>query len=103
MYQPLIKSVLNMNNFELGLLLMVVGMITVYFILLLVIGLGKGLIMLVNKYSPEQVVSAGQAGNNRTNAPTDGVFPDQPTSVAIVSAVSVLTGGHGKVTKIEKQ
>ncbi|MDR2679479.1 MAG: OadG family protein [Tannerella sp.] len=91
-----------MDNFGLGLLLMVVGMITVYFILLLVIGLGKGLIMLVNKYSPEQVVAARPA-RNTTNAPGDHkALPDQ-TTAAIVSAVSVLTGGHGKVTKIEKQ
>ncbi|MDR1524094.1 MAG: OadG family protein [Tannerella sp.] len=89
-----------MENFGLGLLLMVVGMATVYFILLLVIGLGKGLITLVNKYSPEQVVVARPV-RNTANVPAGKTLPDQ-TAVAIVSAVSVLTGGHGKVTKIEK-
>jgi oxaloacetate decarboxylase gamma subunit len=91
-----------MENFGLGLLLMVVGMIAVYFILLLVIGLGKGLIVLVNKYSPEQVVAAKPA-RNATNVPVaNKALSDDRTTVAIVSAVSVLTGGHGKVTKIEK-
>ncbi|MDR1115572.1 MAG: oxaloacetate decarboxylase [Tannerella sp.] len=85
-----------MENFGLGLLLMVVGMIAVYYILLLVIGLGKGLIVLVNKYSPEQVVVAKPV-RNTTNVPVvNKTLPDQ-TAVAIVSAVSVLTGGHGKV------
>lgn len=45
-----------MENIETGLLLMVVGMTTVFAILLIVINLGKGLIALVNKYAPEEVV-----------------------------------------------
>lgn len=45
-----------MENIETGLLLMVVGMTTVFAILLIVIYLGKGLIALVNKYAPEEVV-----------------------------------------------
>lgn len=45
-----------MENIETGLLLMVVGMTTVFAILLIVIYLGKGLITLVNKYAPEEVI-----------------------------------------------
>lgn len=90
-----------MNNLELGLLLMVVGMTAVFAILLLVIGLGKGLIVLVNKYAPEEVVvkavsRAATGGGNKDAA-------SLPATAAIISAVSVLTGGKGKVTKIEKQ
>lgn len=90
-----------MDNFELGLLLMIVGMTTVFAILLLVIGLGKGLIFLVNKYAPEEVVTSKamrnlSAGNGNSNLPGQ-------TTAAIVAAVSTLTGGNGKVTKIEKQ
>ncbi|MDR2917047.1 MAG: OadG family protein [Tannerella sp.] len=88
-----------MNNFELGLLLMVVGMATVYAILLLVIGLGKSLILLVNKYAPEEVAIKI---SRRVAVPEDDILP-QSTTAAIVSAVSVLTGGHGKVSKIEKK
>lgn len=43
-----------MENLETALLLMVVGMATVFAILLLVIYLGKLLISLVNKYAPEE-------------------------------------------------
>ncbi|MDR0700636.1 MAG: OadG family protein [Tannerella sp.] len=90
-----------MEHFELGLLLMVVGMLTVFAILLLVIGLGKGLIILINKYFPEQVVASGRTGNVVV-APADKSLSGSATA-AIVSAVSVLTAGQGKVTKIEKQ
>ena len=58
-----------MENIETGLLLMVVGMTTVFAILLIVIYLGKGLIVLVNKYAPEEIiakkpVAAGRSGTN---------------------------------------
>lgn len=90
-----------MDNFELGLLLMVVGMATVFAILLLVIGLGKGLIFLVNKYAPEETVVSKVVRNVSVNVGHDAL-PGQ-TTAAIVAAVSALTGGNGKVTKIEKQ
>ena len=45
-----------MENLNTALLLMVVGMTTVFAILLIVIYLGKGLILLVSKYAPEEVV-----------------------------------------------
>lgn len=35
---------------------MIVGMTTVFAILLIVINLGKGLIVLVNKYAPEEII-----------------------------------------------
>ena len=44
-----------MENLNTALLLMVVGMATVFAILLIVINLGKALIAQVNKYAPEEV------------------------------------------------
>ena len=52
-----------MENLNIALLLMIVGMATVFAILLIVIYLGKGLIALVNKYAPEEVAPAKQAAN----------------------------------------
>ena len=49
-----------MENLETALLLMVVGMATVFAILLIVIYLGKLLISLVNKYAPEEQLPAKQ-------------------------------------------
>lgn len=52
-----------MENLNTALLLMVVGMATVFAILLIVINLGKALIALVNKYAPEEVAPAKAAAN----------------------------------------
>lgn len=53
-----------MENLETALLLMVVGMATVFAILLLVIYLGKLLISLVNKYAPEEQPLVKQGAKN---------------------------------------
>lgn len=98
-----------MENIETGLLLMVVGMTTVFIILLIVIYLGKGLIALVNKYAPEEIIVKKQivtAAQPQAVVPVQAVaafggLSNQET-VAIVSAISALTYGQGKVSKIEK-
>ncbi|GGJ96155.1 MULTISPECIES: OadG family protein [Parabacteroides] len=89
-----------MENIETGLLLMVVGMTTVFAILLIVIYLGKGLITLVNKYAPEEVIVKKQTVTQAAAAQAGNV--SGKTTAAIVAAVSMVTGGQGKVTKIEK-
>ncbi|ADV45007.1 OadG family protein [Bacteroides helcogenes] len=84
-----------MENLNTALLLMVVGMATVFAILLIVINLGKGLIALVNKYAPEEAVPSKVAAN--VPAPIPGNI-----MAAINAAVTVVTQGKGKVAKIEK-
>jgi len=85
-----------MENMETALLLLVVGMGTVFAILLLLIYLGKFLIALVNKYAPEEEVAAKQ------------IMPKGPLPIpsnvlaAITAAVNVVTHGKGKITKVEK-
>ena len=82
-----------MENIGIGLMLMVVGMATVFVILLIVIYLGKFLIALVNKYAPEEEQKKAAVVNRTTDA---GAMD------AIKSAVNILTAGKGKVVKIEK-
>ncbi len=89
-----------MENIQTGLLLMTVGIVTVFIILMIIIYLGKGLIALVNKYAPEEVIVKKQAPVRVATAPT-GSLSNQETA-AIISAVSAATSGQGKVTKIEK-
>ena len=84
-----------MENLNIALLLMVVGMATVFAILLIVIYLGKCLIALVNKYAPEEVVPAKAAANGPTAVPGNIL-------AAISAAVTVVTQGKGKVAKVEK-
>ena len=87
---------------------MVVGMTTNFAILLIVIYLGKGLIVLVNKYAPEEIIAkkpVAAAVRVQTATPTQttaiGSLSGQETA-AIVSAISAVTRGQGKVIKIEK-
>ena len=85
-----------MENLETAFLLMVVGMATVFVILLIVLYLGKLLISLVNKYAPEEVVSVKQT-SSQAPVPIPGNI-----LAAITAAVNVVTQGKGKVTKVEK-
>lgn len=81
-----------MENIGVGLMLMVVGMATVFVILLIVIYLSKYLITVVNKVAPEETPKAPAV------APT----ADTGAMDAIKAAVEILTAGKGQVIKIEK-
>lgn len=76
-------------------------MTTVFAILLLVINIGKGLIVLVNKYAPEEATSP-KAVPRTTPLPSPTAALPNEEMAAIVAAVSLATGGRGKVTQIEK-
>lgn len=84
-----------MENLNTAILLMIVGMATVFAILLIVIYLGKGLIALVNKYAPEEVAPAKTGANGPAPIPGNVL-------AAISAAVTVVTQGKGKVAKVEK-
>lgn len=75
-------------------------MTTVFSILLIVICLGKGLILLVNKYAPEEEIVKKQVLSSQVQVAAMAL--NYQETAAIVSAVSVVTGGQGKVMKIEK-
>lgn len=82
-----------MDNLGTGLLLMVIGMVTVFIILLVVINLGKLLIYAVNRVAPDEPHAKPSA--QRAIADNDSI-------AAIKAAVQVITAGKGKVVKIEK-
>ena len=84
-----------MENFELGLMLMAVGMVTVFTILLIIINLSKLLIKVVNKVAPEEEVKH----KTMEKAP-QGV--DTLTQEIILAAVAQVTGGKGKIASIER-
>lgn len=84
-----------MENIQEALQLLVVGMVTVFVILLIVINLGKLLIKLVNKYAPAEEVKKKNA------APTPQVI-DAKTKSIIEAAVKQISAGKGRVVKIEK-
>ena len=79
---------LIMENLGIGLQLMLVGMITVFLILIIVITGSRLLIRLINRIAPEQEQKKAPAGEDYT-----AVFE---------AAVAQLTDGKGKLTKITK-
>jgi oxaloacetate decarboxylase gamma subunit len=85
------------NDIYGALMLMCVGMITVFCILLIVIGLGNVLIKLVNKFAPEEVVAKKAAPVNNAVQQIDA------TVKAVIDAtISQITGGKGHASKITK-
>lgn len=83
-------------------------MTTVFAILLIVINLGKGLIVLVNKYTPEEIIAKKPvAAAVRVQTAT----PTQTTAIGSLSGQETAAHrignqrrdrGQGKVIKIEK-
>lgn len=74
------------NNLSSALSLLIIGMITVFVVLLLVVLTGKVLILIVNRFSDEETekVSAVKVA-------------------AIAAAVELVTKGKGYINKIERR
>ena len=83
------------EGFSTALMLLAVGMITVFTILALIVIFGNILISLVNKFIPEAKIS------RVVNRVAQGAI-DPRKMAAIVSAVDVVTEGKAKKTSISK-
>ena len=84
------------GNLSQALMLMGVGLATVFLVLLLVIAFGNFLIKAVNKFAPEEEKPAQVASKA---APA---LVDASVQQAISKAVEQITGGKGRVEKIVK-
>lgn len=84
-----------MENIGLGIELMVVGMSTVFLILLIVIWGGKLLIKAVNRVAPEETVPAKKA-------PAAPASVDSTTMAVLQQVVSQITGGKGRVASAKR-
>ena len=84
-----------MEIFGIGFELMVVGMSTVFLILLIVIWGGKILINVVNKIAPEEIATPKKGA--ATSAAVDG-----GTMAILQQVVSQITGGKGHVASAKK-
>ncbi len=85
-----------MNEMGIALELLGVGMVTVFIILALVVILGDLIIRFVNKFMPEpEKVSAAKSTVSVPEINSKKI-------AAIVSAVSKVTNGGGRVVNIEK-
>ncbi|MCD7969244.1 MAG: OadG family protein [Alistipes sp.] len=83
-----------MDQINEALMLMGVGMGTVFLVLLLVIFCSRGLIAAINRWFPEKEVAPAVA---RVAA-----IPAR-TLTAITAAVNVATKGKGRVVKVERK
>ena len=84
-------------------LVLVVGMLTVFIVLLLVVLSGKMLIKLVNRISYEKLgaLSTGKVVSMPSSLPDQKSFNKQKLAV-LVSTVEIVTKGKGRISKIEK-
>ncbi|MBX2840644.1 MAG: OadG family protein [Flammeovirgaceae bacterium] len=84
------------GEFGSAIMLLVVGMVTVFSILFLVVIFGKLLISIVNKYSPTPVIQPVSKSSQSSD------FIPKGKMAAIVAAVDILSEGKARITKMEK-
>lgn len=84
-----------MSEMQLGFQLLLVGMVTVFFILFLVVMIGNIIIRFVNKFLP------GETFSKKTKSKVNSTV-EHKKMAAIVSAVQIVTQGKGKVVRVEK-
>jgi len=85
-----------LSSFQTALMLMVIGMFTVFTILFLVVITSKFMIIIINKYFPETVTP------EISNQLLDGSYQNKKKVTAIIAAVEALTAGKGKPREIKK-
>lgn len=74
----------------------ILGLLTVFLVLLVVVGTGNAIIRFVNRYM-------GAASHHPVIAKHPGYTAASKSIAAITAAVHSVTKGKGKVEKIEKQ
>ncbi len=84
-----------MENLGIGLQLMIVGMSTVFLILLIVIYGGKLLIMAANRIAPEEVENP-----KKSKAASPAI--DSTTMAILQQTVNQLTGGKAHIASAKK-
>lgn len=86
-----------MQYIGIGLQLMVVGMFTVFLILIIVIFMGKGLIALVNRVAPAEEVAPKKQQKAATTTTVDAT-----TMAVLQQVVAQITGGKGHIASAKR-
>ena len=86
------------NNIEMAFMLLVVGLSAVLLVLASIVIFGKYLILAINKFYPDEV--GAEDGKQNQQAGTDFIAPS--TVEAITKAISTVSGGKSKITRIER-
>jgi len=90
------------EEIKLALVVLGVGMITVFVILGLVVLTGQLLIRIVNSYFPAAAIKSPLNDPSMIPAVVEDSKNSNATLAAIVAAVDLVTGGKGKAEKIER-
>lgn len=86
-----------MENFNEAISLLLVGMITVFVILSLVIFIGNMVIKLTNRFLPVETIAT------KKTIVSGKAVPSNPAKIAaVIAAVEAVTGGKGKIDRIDK-
>ena len=85
-----------------ALVLLVVGMLTVFVILGLVVLTGQVLIRIVNRFAPAAAPIISSARRQASRVATEGIRNQQSTLAAIIAAVEVWGGGKASIQSIEQ-
>ena len=86
------------QDFNLAIDILIVGMVTVFIVLSLVVLTGQLIIFLVNS----RTVSESQSSNLPTSQTPEPYTPLPMHIAAIVATVEAVTQGKGQITKIKK-
>ncbi len=89
------------KDFNTALLVMVVGMLTVFVILSLVVLTGRILISLVNRFAPDTPIKAQVRVPSQEVSMSNAISPK--VLAAIVAGVEQVSGGKGRIQKIERE
>ena len=81
---------------NIGITLMIVGMVTVFAVLIIIIQLSKLLIKIVNRFAPEEDVKP------KTKAETAAAAISQDVMAVIQATVAQITGGKGVATDVKR-
>ena len=86
-----------MENLNEAFNLMLVGMISVFIILFLVVYIGNTVVRLTNRFvSVDSIATKKEIAKGKSR-------PSNPAKIAaVIAAVEAATGGKGKIDKIEK-
>lgn len=87
-----------MENLNEAFSLLLVGMITVFLILYLVVLIGKLVVRLTNRYLAVETLAV------KKEIVKGKAVPSNPAKIAaVIAAVEAVTGGKGKIESIEKK
>ena len=87
------------SDISTALVLLVVGMLTVFSVLAIIVISTKGLIHLLNSMNKDEM----DPKPTRTQTTSQSIKLEEKNKlVAVLTAIEIITGGHGTVQEIEK-